>query len=162
MLTLKYCSGYGGTNAHIIVEAAESLLKEEQTYKYIDNNAEKRRRLGPRRTAHRKRPFLLPFSAHDKPTLLRNIAAYGQIAANYDLLDLSYTLANRRSILSSKGFAVMSPANLNDVFDNVTANFAFADKKKMPTLGFVFTGVSENPEHLCVESCLKTRFYEQS
>ncbi|KAH8200322.1 hypothetical protein TruAng_005538 [Truncatella angustata] len=132
--------GYGGTNAHVIVEAADSLLKREQTYKYIDPHAGKRQKTAPRRAADRKRPFLLPFSAHDKPTLQRNIAAHGKVAANYDLIDLSYTLANRRSVFSSKGFAVVSHKTLEDVFSEVTANFSFADKKKTSTVGFVFTG----------------------
>ncbi|TVY54903.1 Reducing polyketide synthase DEP5 [Lachnellula cervina] len=132
--------GYGGTNAHIIVEAAESLLKKKQTYKYIDNNAQKRRKQAPRRAAHRKRPFLLPFSAHDKPTLLRNIAAHGKVVANYELLDLSHTLATRRSVMPSKSFAVVSHSTLEDIFSNIPATFSFAHKKKTPTLGFVFTG----------------------
>ncbi|KAI5867271.1 KR domain-containing protein [Durotheca rogersii] len=132
--------GYGGTNAHIIVEAAESLLEKEQTYKFIDNTTDKRPRQAPRRAAHRKRPFLLPFSAHDKPTLLRNITAHGKIVNDYDLIDLSYTLSTRRSSLQSKGFAVVSHSNLKSVFDNVSTSFTFAEKKKTPTLGFVFTG----------------------
>lgn len=87
-----------------------------------------------------KRPFLLPFSAHDKPTLQRNIAAHGKIAANYDLIDLSYTLANRRSVFPSRGFAVVNHKTLEDVFSDVAGKFSFAEKKKTPTLGFVFTG----------------------
>ncbi|KAM0813112.1 putative KR domain-containing protein [Seiridium cardinale] len=132
--------GYGGTNAHVIIEGAESLLKREQTYKYSDPHTDKKRRTGPRRSAHRKRPFLLPFSAHDRPTLQRNIAAHGKIAANYELADLSYTLGNRRSVFPSKGFAVVSHKTLEEVFGDVAANFSFADKKTTPTLGFVFTG----------------------
>nr|UPN67568.1 hypothetical protein [Pestalotiopsis sp.] len=132
--------GYGGTNAHIIVEAAESLVPGQQMYKYIDPHAGKRQKTAPRRAAHRNRPFLLPFSAHDRPTLLRNIAAHAKVAGNYDLLDLSYTLGNKRSVFPSKGFAVVSHKTLEDVFADVAANFTFADKKKTPTLGFVFTG----------------------
>jgi acyl transferase domain-containing protein/NADPH:quinone reductase-like Zn-dependent oxidoreductase len=125
----------------MIIESAESLLKREQTYKFIGkNNADKRPRQAPRLAAHRKRPFLLPFSAHDKPTLLRNIDAHGKVVDNYDLLDISYTLATRRSVLSRKAFAVASYSTLGDVFSNAPANFAFAEEKKTPTLGFVFTG----------------------
>ncbi|KAK6217897.1 hypothetical protein LQW54_003185 [Pestalotiopsis sp. IQ-011] len=132
--------GYGGTNAHIIVEAAESLVPGQQMYKYIDTHAGKRQKMAPRRAAHRNRPFLLPFSAHDRPTLMRNIAAHAKVAGNYDLLDLSYTLGNKRSVFPSKGFAVVSHKTLEDVFADVAANFALADKKKTPTIGFVFTG----------------------
>lgn len=131
--------GYGGTNAHIIVEDAESLLRERQTYKYIDSN-EPRRLLAPRRAALRKRPFLLPFSAHDKATLKRNIDAHGSVVDKYNLLDLSYTLANRRSKLQSKAFTVASHISVNDMFSNVASSFTFAEKKSVHKVGFVFTG----------------------
>ncbi|KAI1766894.1 putative polyketide synthase [Hypoxylon sp. FL1150] len=131
--------GYGGTNAHIIVEDAESLLRHTQSYKYIDSN-EPRRPLAPRRAALRKRPFLLPFSAHDKATLKRNIDAHGHVVEKYSLLDLSYTLANRRSVLQSKAFTVASHITVNDMFRNVAASFSFAEKKTVQNVGFVFTG----------------------
>ncbi|XXG97578.1 short-chain alcohol dehydrogenase [Hypoxylon texense] len=131
--------GYGGTNAHIIVEDAESLLGHGQSYKYIDSN-EPRRLLAPRRAALRKRPFLLPFSAHDKATLKRNIDAHGHVVDKYNLLDLSYTLANRRSVLQSKAFTVASHITVNDMFKNVAASFSFAEKKTVQNIGFVFTG----------------------
>ena len=131
--------GYGGSNAHIVVEGADSILEHHQTYKYIDNK-EPRKVRAPRRAIQRKRPFLLPFSAHDKPTLKRNIDAHGKIIDKYSLLDLSYTLANRRSVLQSKAFTVTSYATANEVFNNASTSFTFADKKKTPTVGFVFTG----------------------
>jgi acyl transferase domain-containing protein/NADPH:quinone reductase-like Zn-dependent oxidoreductase len=131
--------GYGGTNGHLIVEGADSLLKAPQNYKYLDSNAPKKLR-SPRRALERKRPFLLPFSAHDKPTLKRNIDAHAAIVDKYDLVDLSYTLANRRSSLQSKAFTVASHATVNDIFKEAATSFVFADKKKTPTVGFVFTG----------------------
>ncbi|KAI2617417.1 putative polyketide synthase [Hypoxylon sp. NC1633] len=131
--------GYGGTNAHIIVEDADSLLGGPQTYKYIDSTSSRRLNL-PRRAALRKRPFLLPFSAHDKATLKRNIDAHGQVVDKYNLLDLSYTLANRRSNLQSKAFTVASHISINDAFSNVASSFTFADKKSVQKVGFVFTG----------------------
>ncbi|KAL9624485.1 MAG: hypothetical protein Q9204_007868, partial [Flavoplaca sp. TL-2023a] len=93
-----------------------------------------------RRARQQKQPYLLPFSAHDKPTLKRNIDAVGKVAGKYDLLDLSYTLANRRSNLQSKGFVVASGATLDSVFAGSTESFSFAEKKKRPTIGFAFTG----------------------
>jgi acyl transferase domain-containing protein len=91
---------------------------------------------------NQKRVYLLPFSAHDKATLQRNIEAYSKIAGDYSLLDLSYTLANRRSRLASHGFVVTSPDAVRKGSDNALAleNFVFADKKKAPVIGFVFTG----------------------
>ncbi|KAI1172338.1 putative polyketide synthase [Nemania sp. FL0916] len=126
--------GYGGTNAHIIVEGSNSLLAEKQAYKYcVSNTPLPKSRRG---VFNRKRPFLLPFSAHDKAALHRNIAAHGAVAKRYDLLDLSYTLANRRSLFASRGFTVASYEGLKEELKG----FVFAENKKTPTLGFVFTG----------------------
>ncbi|KAK2596504.1 hypothetical protein N8I77_013391 [Diaporthe amygdali] len=143
--------GYGGTNAHVVVEATTGLVQGRQAaYAFNDPHdryAEGRKALVPRRAAQRKRPFLLPFSAHDKPTLLRNIEAHGKVAADYRLLDLSWTLSTRRSKLSSRAYTVASYESLESAFgDETRAPFAFADTKKSSsssaprTIGFVFTG----------------------
>ncbi|KAK4240609.1 reducing polyketide synthase DEP5 [Achaetomium macrosporum] len=137
--------GYGGTNAHVIIEGADSLLGHLPRQKYRFRDETNPKPAVPRRAAHRRRPFLLPFSAHDKPTLLRNIEAHAKVAAHYHLLDLSYTLSTRRSVLSSKGFTVASHETLEEAFSNVSSgSFTFADSKKRgpkpPTVGFVFTG----------------------
>ena len=140
--------GYGGTNAHVIIEGADSLVSytgsPRQKYRYLDHQHPKPA-VVPRRVADRNRPFLLPFSAHDKPTLLRNISAHAKVAPNYPLLDLSHTLATRRSVLSHKGFTVASHATLSEAFANPASSFTFLDGKKRgsskpPTVGFVFTG----------------------
>ena len=123
--------GYGGTNGHVLIENVESLVPG-----YRHGQA----KVKSRRARQQKQPYLLPFSAHDKPTLKRNIDAVGRVSGKYDLLDLSYTLANRRSNLQSKGFVVASGATLDSVFANSTESFSFAEKKKRPTIGFVFTG----------------------
>lgn len=128
--------GYGGTNAHVIIEGADSLLPFEQTYR----DSEKRVNKTPRSAFNRNRPFLLLFSAHDKVTLKNNIAAHGSIAHRYNLHDLSYTLANRRTNLQYRGFTVASHTNLEKCFRNDAEDFTIAEKTKAPTLGFVFTG----------------------
>ncbi|KAK1979528.1 fatty acid synthase [Colletotrichum cereale] len=137
--------GYGGTNAHIIVEGADSLLTQKQSYKYIDPTKTALSKTGrvrtPRGTFDRNRPFLLAFSAHDKAALERRVATHAQVSGNYDLLDLSYTLANRRTKFPSRGYAVVSPGSRA----SATAAGSFeglvcADNKKTPTIGFVFTG----------------------
>lgn len=132
--------GYGGTNAHLIVEGADSLVRTPQAYTFVDSNAP-RKPPSPRRALERRRPFLLPFSAHDKATLKRNIDAHAAVVDRYSLHDLSYTLANRRSNLASRAFTVASHATVGSIFgDAARTAFSFADKKKTPTVGFVFTG----------------------
>ena len=132
--------GYGGTNAHVIVESADSLLRLPQSYKYTAFAEKKAKSKSVRGAFNRNRPFLLLFSAHDKTTLKRNIEAHSAIVLNYNLLDLSYTLANCRTHFSSRAMVVASLANLNHAFENNLQEFSFADKKKMLAAGFVFTG----------------------
>ncbi|EED18128.1 polyketide synthase, putative [Talaromyces stipitatus ATCC 10500] len=127
--------GYGGTNGHVIVESADSFLPRGPTYVSGSSTMKP-----PRGAFSRNRPFLLPFSAHDRPTLDANIKALSRVASHYNLLDLSYTLSNRRSRLASRGYVVASYATLDSVLDNAAKDFSFAEKKKTPTLGFVFTG----------------------
>ncbi|KAI8630512.1 lovastatin nonaketide synthase [Xylariaceae sp. FL1651] len=132
--------GYGGTNAHVIVESADSLLTQPQMYKY--NATGKPRQIKSRGKAKRNRPSLLLFSAHDNPTLRRNISAIGKVAGGYDLLDLSYTLGERRTHLKSRGMAVTSAASLAETFQEDMSKLTFLESKsaKAPTLAFVFTG----------------------
>lgn len=132
--------GYGGTNAHMIIEGADSLVPSaRKNYQYWSPDKQNRNVKIPRSAFYRNRPFLLPFSAHDKATLQSNIDAHGKIAGHYKLLDLSYTLANRRTRLSSRAFAVASHANLDIVF-NQQEGYHFAEKQRIPTIGFAFTG----------------------
>lgn len=128
--------GYGGTNAHVIIEGADSLLPSGKTYidRHKSNDRTRWDNLNP------NRPFLLQFSAHDQDTLRKNIVAYSKIVDKYCLLDLSYTLANRRTNLPSRAFVVASHAILNSRFSNNAEAFAFAKKQKTPTIGFAFTG----------------------
>ncbi|PNY24582.1 LOW QUALITY PROTEIN: Polyketide synthase [Tolypocladium capitatum] len=133
--------GYGGTNAHVIVEGTESIARCAPAYTYFNNWDARHRGLRTlRRVVERKRPFLLPFSAHDKATLRRNIDAHGKVASKYSLLDLSYTLSSRRSYLHSKAFTVANLDTLSNAFGKVNENFKFADKKSIRSVGFVFTG----------------------
>ncbi|RYO86469.1 hypothetical protein DL762_004751 [Monosporascus cannonballus] len=124
----------------MIIEGAESLTRHAPAYTYFDSWTQKRNFTGRRRVTERKRPFLLPFSAHDKATLRRNIDAHGKVASRYNLLDLSYTLGNRRSVLHAKAFTVASYNTLAGVFDKASENFTFAEKKSIRSVGFVFTG----------------------
>ncbi|CAI7658413.1 unnamed protein product [Penicillium glandicola] len=131
--------GYGGTNAHIIVEGADSLLVAPQRYQYTAAQRKTRVRI-TRGALERNRPFLVPFSAHDKSTLRRNIEAHGAVVQNYNLLDLSYTLANCRTRFPSRAFAVATNPRKANIFVDDLQQFTFADKKKTHALGFVFTG----------------------
>ncbi|KAJ2990433.1 hypothetical protein NUW58_g2948 [Xylaria curta] len=131
--------GYGGTNAHVIVESAKSLLTQPQTYKYAAMPRRGKSKV-VRGLFNKSRPYLLLFSAHEKAALRRNIEAYGHVASHYDLLDLSYTLANRRTHFASRGMAVTSPATLDQTFTSKIDDFKYSNNKTSGSVGFVFTG----------------------
>lgn len=128
--------GYGGTNAHIIVEGADSILTNKQSYRYrLPENKSSVKT--PRGAFNRNRPFLLTFSAHDKAALQRNVDSLGAVAVNYNLLDLSYSLGNRRTMFASRAFKVINRPELDT---KQLDGLVFAENKTAPTIGFVFTG----------------------
>ena len=123
--------GYGGTNAHLVIEGIESICpwyehgkpKAVATYEYHDIT----------------RPFLVTMSAHDDKTLSRNIAEHQKIAGDYYLPDLAYTLNCRRSKFAARGYTVASPGQESSAFEADT--FSYGSKLAKPvTLGFVLTG----------------------
>ncbi|KAL4942551.1 hypothetical protein BDV06DRAFT_235394 [Aspergillus oleicola] len=122
--------GYGGTNGHIIVESIESLYPHYQHGK--PKNDAPYNHSAPR-------PFLVGLSAHDKPTLTRNIAAHGEVAGKFYLADLAYTLLQRRTKLPHRAFTVASEESINVDFD--ISAFQFGKSfKSIPNIGFIFTG----------------------
>ncbi|XXH00491.1 hypothetical protein Hte_006837 [Hypoxylon texense] len=122
--------GYGGTNGHVIIESVDSLYPWYQHAK-------------PKKEAEHNRsstkPFLLCFSAHDKPTLSRNIAAIGAVASEYYLTDLSYTLNLRRTKFSHRAFTVVREGSEVQAFSPAAVQSGVASKKNTG-VGFIFTG----------------------
>ncbi|KAI5776257.1 hypothetical protein EDC01DRAFT_715178 [Geopyxis carbonaria] len=121
--------GFGGANAHTIVEAVESLVPNYRS--------DQRRRRGTS-----QRPFLLTSSAHDQVSLTYNIDSLRQYSQSRpcDLVDLAYTLGCRRSQFFYRAFAVVSS---NDKQHSLLdAEWVFHEKigKNPPNIGFVFTG----------------------
>ncbi|KAH7012592.1 uncharacterized protein B0I36DRAFT_399271 [Microdochium trichocladiopsis] len=160
-------SGYGGTNAHVIIEGANSVVPQlggsterSASYTYycqhhtVGSEITTRQFLDPKSTTAKKctrhvidhdRPFLLPFSAHDTATLQRNIAAHAKVLDRYSLLDLSHTLTTRRTNLGSNAYLVASQRTLGEILssDSTTATESFVfggTNQPCRKVGFVFTG----------------------
>uniref|UniRef100_A0A093UTY9 Lovastatin nonaketide synthase n=1 Tax=Talaromyces marneffei PM1 TaxID=1077442 RepID=A0A093UTY9_TALMA len=120
--------GYGGTNGHVIVEAVDAL---HPLYSHG-----RKRRDDPQKAT---RPFLLPFSAHDRPTLERNVAAHAKVAPEYHLADLSYTLGVRRSKFATRGFTVATePLCPEDLA--ISAFTIGSAPRSQKDVAFIFTG----------------------
>ncbi|KAF1934915.1 reducing type I polyketide synthase [Clathrospora elynae] len=127
--------GYGGTNAHIIVESADLLLSQKQSYKMLPSSIKGPK--SPRGAFKRNRNHLLLFSAHDKAALQRNFDVHAEASKSYDLLDMAYTLGNRRTAFASRGFTVVSPVTQRETS---LGSLTVAESKKPATIGYVFTG----------------------
>ncbi|KAI0508529.1 putative polyketide synthase [Xylaria bambusicola] len=123
--------GYGGTNAHLVIESIETLCpwyehghpKVSAKYSYD---------LGDR-------PFLITMSAHDRKTLTNNIRSHQPIAGEYHLPDLAYTLNCRRSRFAERGYTIAFPGREPESFE--LDSFRFGSVASDPSkVGFVFTG----------------------
>ena len=126
--------GYGGSNAHVIVDEAKGLnrhyvssyLREEDDYIFAEEL-----------TA--KRPHLLVFSAADEKSLDAQFSALDKHlsdpAVSVKVRDLVYTLGERRSRHYHRGFVITSGIDLDA---HSVVRGCICDKP--PKIGYVFTG----------------------
>jgi acyl transferase domain-containing protein len=129
--------GYGGTNGHVIVESVDNLLP---FYKHGARKADSEHNHST------SRPLLLCFSAHDKPTLSRNIAAIGAVAAEYYVADLAHTLNLHRTRFSHRGFTIVREGQETLAFGAEELRMGVAPKKR-GGVGFIFTGQGVSTSH---------------
>ena len=87
-----------------------------------------------------RRQFLLTFSAHNELTLRRNVAAFRDRAEEYDILDLAYTLGCRRSKFASRTCVVASQDTMVGSLNVEGLTISKAIGSRNLDLGFVFTG----------------------
>lgn len=144
--------GYGGTNAHAILESVDSVAPgycRHSTSKHASHHVN-----GTNGTngvmemkSGKARPQLLLFSAHDKLTLQNNLADHERICAQYDPTDLAYTLGRRRSKLSHRTFAVVDPkgSNLETEFQTASTDI-LVETGKAISAALVFTGMQKNAQ----------------
>ncbi|KAI9724598.1 MAG: Type I Iterative PKS [Chrysothrix sp. TS-e1954] len=120
--------GYGGANAHAILEAASAHLPEGY------------RIPAPMPTARTK--FLLPFSANSETALNRRVSDLAEQEMNGDnLLDLAYTMACRRSLLPIRGYLLASRKTYEDnLKPDQMRTLPSTSKPCTLPYAFVFTG----------------------
>lgn len=137
--------GYGGANAHAIIEQARevdrahhvaSLVSADDVLSFDCDGPDSSSANPKQGSPH---VLLLLLSANDASSLKANIEALCKHLANprvrVSLPDLAYTLSERRSRLWHRAFVATSTTDIN-------ASDFFIGKKSLqqPRVGFVFTG----------------------
>ena len=147
--------GYGGANAHFIIEDIESYMNStryipspfqiaKQQKGFLHSNTSDH-------TTQNIRPHLLIFSAKTAESVKKSI---DRLAASLDeesirnskanLADLAYTLSQRRSLLPVKAYGVFSGitnAEVSEELKKLSEGLeCFPEAVEERRLGFVFTG----------------------
>lgn len=125
--------GYGGSNAHVIVDEAKGLGHHHLSSYLGEENDD----IFAEETANR--PHLLVFSANDEKSLETQFSALDRHlsdpAVNVKLRDLAYTLGERRSRHYHRGLIISTGTDL-DVQSFVRGHV----REEPPKVGFIFTG----------------------
>ena len=125
--------GYGGSNAHIIVDEAKELAHHHVS-SYLQDDDEN---IPVEQSA--MRPYLLTFSANDEKSLESQLFELDRHlsdpAVSVKLRDLAYTLSERRSRHYHRGYLISTNIDL-DKQSFVPGHIG----EKPPKIGFIFTG----------------------
>ncbi|KAF2748444.1 ketoacyl-synt-domain-containing protein [Sporormia fimetaria CBS 119925] len=125
--------GFGGANGHCILDHPD--LMTPKLYQNGDTTGLTRSRRGDAS----RRLSLLVFSAHDQAALKANLSALQDAIPSLPLLDVAYTLSERRSRFVHKTFAVVevdAPSQGLSVPAPTTKTAA----TQLARIGFIFTG----------------------
>ncbi|KAI1213019.1 uncharacterized protein F4807DRAFT_471537 [Annulohypoxylon truncatum] len=128
--------GYGGSNAHAIIEQPTAAARSHHVSSYV--SADEEFTLLEEDAA---RPSVLVLSANDAQSLKSNIQALGNHMINprvkVSLSDLAYTLSERRTRLWHRAFITTKNTELDEKPDA----WHVAKKSAVtPSFGFIFTG----------------------
>ncbi|KAI0469310.1 reducing type I polyketide synthase 10 [Xylaria cf. heliscus] len=134
--------GYGGANAHVILEEAPKDFGHKSF-------AEESKPLVPGQSS-----VVLPLSASSMASLEARVADLAEHEfGNTDLMDLAYTLGSRRTNFAVRGFIV---APRNKTISTLFTSHALVKSAASPTSGgvpfaFVFTGQGSQWPGMCRE-----------
>ena len=144
--------GFGGTNAHAIIEEAPRAIAISDSHEVLDGPQLQNGNgsMTPLLTSNTNIRHLFVITAHDEATVkqqMKNLMSY--LSKRRDntlenlLPDLAFTLGQRRSLLPWKIALAASTT------EGLTAQLESPEKvpmraSKVPNLGFVFTGQGAN------------------
>lgn len=123
-------SGFGGANAHVVVEEFKTPVDLLANGVYKANEFQ----------ISQKSKFLLPFSAHKPESLFANFQAISAVCGRYSAIDLAYTLGGRRTQLLYRGFSTISEGHGKQSLPKDEFRPAKRLRTTPPKIGFIFTG----------------------
>ncbi|KAH0287777.1 ketoacyl-synt-domain-containing protein, partial [Aureobasidium sp. EXF-3399] len=138
--------GYGGANAHCIIESCDVLLHPSQAIPRpvsFRDNAIATERHGTENSdfvvQRTPQKHLLVFSSHDQLTLERNINALAEVADKYSTADIAYTLT-KKTKHRCKAFATTTESDVKACFMAQRIQRGPDSISEPLVIAFVFTG----------------------
>ncbi|KAI2618193.1 polyketide synthase [Hypoxylon sp. NC1633] len=144
--------GYGGANAHCIIDHVNNLLPPYTTptltrefflpsnglgSRFQSSIALSREMFDGAKSTSRQL-FVLAFSAHNENSLRLNISALNSHTTQSPLRDIAFTLSERRSKFKQRTFRIVDEYNAKDTMD--IEEPVFESPQVSPKIAFVFTG----------------------
>lgn len=129
--------GYGGSNAHAIIEQPSATARTSHTSSYQADDADE---IELDDEDASERPQTLVLSANDAVSLKTNIEALCNHLINprvhVDISDLAYTLSERRTRLWHRAFVTTTKTTELEVNDFVVGK----KSSQTPRISLIFTG----------------------
>ncbi|KUL82023.1 hypothetical protein ZTR_11398 [Talaromyces verruculosus] len=128
--------GYGGANAHVVLEEAAAWVNSSSNLEQCDN-------VQDNIIASDRKAFLLPFSASSIQSLRARVSQIAAINPQvFDLHSLAYTLGCRRTHFPIRGFLTLREENFYENLNSEMLQTLPSQEAHPPSrpLSFVFTG----------------------
>ncbi|KAK8024710.1 polyketide synthase [Apiospora arundinis] len=153
--------GYGGANAHCIIDHVRNFLPDYIApgvfRTNVNGHPSDNRSNGHRAIHHRsmlsplmssakadattRQLVLLPMSAHSKQSLDLNLGALSRVISGLSLADVAYTLSARRSRFSQRSFCIVNKDEIGPGSQDLVLDRKPVRAPLRPVnVGFIFTG----------------------